>query len=327
VSAGAAQRVGAGGGGLRRRWPWLAVGGLALAVVVVLVARAILDSPAGQDFLRAHSGVAPQPAGTPVGFSAWTAWGHGLNAAFLFFAVRSGWRLHRAERPSTFWTRKNDGRLRTPGSPVRISIDLWSHFVADTLWALNGAVFLVLTVATGHWQRLLPTSWEVVPAAVSAGLQYAALQWPSENGWIHYNALQQLSYAGVVFVVGPLALLTGLRASPGLAARLRPLDARFSVRTAKRVHWWTMWVLVAFTAVHVLLVLATGAVRNLNHMYAVRDDQSPAGAIVFAVSLLLIAGVALALRPGVVRRAAALTGTVLHRPPRRPPGPRTPPAG
>jgi hypothetical protein len=83
-----------------------------------------------------------------------------------------------------------------------------------------------------------------------------------------------------------------------------------------------MWFLVAFTAVHVFLVLATGAVRNLNHIYAVRDDQSWAGVVVFAVSLVLTGALVAALRPPVVRWAAARTGTVLHRPPKPP---RTPP--
>lgn len=307
----------------RRRWPWIVAALVVLAVVVVVAARLVLASDAGRAFLATYSGAAPQPATTPAGFAAWTAWAHGLNAAFLFFTVRSGWRLHRGERPSTFWTRRNDGRIRTRNAPVRISIDLWSHYVADTLWAVNGVLFVVLTLTTGHWQRLVPTSWSVVPQAVSAGLQYAALQWPTEDGWVRYNALQQLTYFGVVFVLGPIALLTGLRAAPGLAARLRFLDARLPLRTAKRIHWWTMWALVAFTAVHVFLVLATGAIRNLNHVYALRDDQSPAGAIVFAASLLVVAGVAAALRPPAVRRLAARTGTVLHRPPR---APRTPPA-
>ena len=305
-----------------RRWWWLAVTIVVLAVVVVLAARGLLASDAGQAFLRAYPGIAPQPASTPVGFDAWAAWAHGLNAVFLLFAVRSGWRLHRGERPSTFWTRRNDGRLRTRNAPVRIAIDLWSHYVADTLWVLNGLVFLVLTLATGHWQRLVPTSWEVVPAAASAGLQYAALQWPTEDGWIAYNGLQQLSYFTVVFVAGPIAVLTGLRAAPGFAARLRPLDGRFPLRTTKRIHRWTMWFLVAFTVVHVFLVLATGAIRNLNHIYAVRDDQSPAGAIVFAISLVLVAGLVLALRPPVVRWFAARTGAVLHRPPRKRPAAR-----
>lgn len=315
MSAGPAQAA------VRRRWPWLAVGLVVLVVLVVVAARLLRFSGAGEAFVGTWSGAAPQPAGTPVGFPAWAAWQHGLNAVFLLFTVRSGWRIHRGGRPTTFWTRRNDGRIRTANAPVRIAIDLWSHFVADTLWVLNGVLFVVLAAVSGHWARIVPTSWAVVPQALSAGLQYASFAWPTEDGWIDYNALQQLSYFAVVYLAAPVAVLTGLRAAPGFAARLRFLDRRFPVRVAKRVHWWTMWFLVAFTAVHVFLVLATGALRNLNHMYAGRDDTSPAGLIVFAVSLLVVAGLVLALRPPVVRWFATRTGTVLHRPPKPRPSP------
>ncbi len=307
----------------RRRWLVAGAGLLLLllAVAVVVAARAVLASEGGRAFVAAYPGVAPQPASTPVGFDAWAAWTHALNATFLLFTVRSGWRIHRGGRPTTFWTRRNDGRLRTRNPPIRVGIDLWSHYVADTLWVVNGALYLVLTAATGHWLRLVPTDWGVVPAAVSAGLQYAAFQWPSENGWIHYNGLQQLSYFAVVYVAGPVAVLTGLRAAPGFAARLRPLDRVLPLRTAKRVHWWTMWFLVGFTVVHVLLVLLTGAIRNLNHIYAVRDDTSPVGLVVFLVSLVATALLVAAARPAMVRRAAARTGTLLHRPLRGGPRP------
>lgn len=302
----------------RRRWLVAAGAVVVLAVVAVLVARGIVASAAGRAFLVEYSGRAAQPPTTPVGFDGWAAVTHALNATFLLFTVRSGWRLHRAERPSTFWTRKNDGRIRTRTPPVRISIDLWSHFAGDTLWVLNGVVYIVLTLTTGHWQRLVPSSMEVVPQAVSAGLQYVSLQWPTEDGWVAYNALQQLTYGFVVFVASPIAVLTGLRAAPGFAARLRFLDRPFPARLSKRIHWATMWFLVAFTAVHVFLVLATGAIRNLNHLYALRDDDSPAGALVFGITVIGTVALVLLLRPSVVRAAAAKTGTVLQRPPRKP---------
>lgn len=302
----------------RRRWLLLTVGAVVLAVLVVLVARVVRFSVAGEAFIGTYSGAAPRLAGTPVGFPAWAAWQHGLNAVFLLLTVRSGWRIHRGARPTTFWTRRNDGRIRTRNPPIRIAIDLWSHFAADTLWVLNGVLFVILCAVSGHWARIVPTDWAVLPQAVSAGLQYASFTWPTEDGWVNYNALQQLSYFLVVYVAGPIAVLTGLRAAPGFASRLRVLDARFPVRLAKTLHWWTMWFLVAFTVVHVFLVLATGALRNLNHIYAVRDDQSPAGLVVFAASVLLTAALVAALRPPVVRWVAARTGAVLHRPPKPP---------
>lgn len=312
-----------GGPATRSRWLWLLAGAVVLAVLVVVVARVLRFSEVGEAFIGTYSGAAPRLAGTPVGFPAWAAWAHGLNAVFLLFTVRSGWRIHRAARPSTFWTRRNDGRIRTRNAPIRIAIDLWSHFVADTLWVLNGVLFVVLAAVSGHWARIVPTDLAIVPQALSAGLQYASFDWPTENGWVNYNALQQLSYFAVVYIAGPIAIVTGLRAAPGLAARLRFLDRPFPLRLSKTIHWWTMWFFVGFTAVHVFLVLATGALRNLNHMYAGRDDQSPAGLIVFAASILLTVALVLALRPPVVRWVAARTGTVLHRPPR---APRTPSA-
>jgi thiosulfate reductase cytochrome b subunit len=289
---------------------------LVAALAVVLIARGIRATGAGTAFVAAYPGAAPLPAGAPVGFPAWLAWQHGLNALFLLLTVRSGWRLHRAERPATFWTRRNEGRIRTANPPVRIALGLWSHYVGDSLWALNGAVFVVLLLATGQWARIVPTDWAIVPAAASAALQYASLDWPTTDGWIDYNGLQALSYFGVVFVAGPVAVLTGLRLAPGFARRLRGLDRVLPLRLTKRVHWWTMLVLVGFTAVHVFLVLATGAIRNLNHLYALRDDGSWAGAAVFAASLVATALVLLVLRPSLVRRTAAATGTVLERPAR-----------
>jgi thiosulfate reductase cytochrome b subunit len=300
----------------RRAVQWGIPALVVLAVAAVLLARAVRAAPAVASFVAQYPGAAPLPADAPVGFPAWLAWQHGLNALFLLFTVRSGWRMHRSDRPSTFWTRRNSGVITTRNPPVRIAIDLWSHYVADTLWALNGLVFLVLLLVTGQWMRIVPLDWSIVPAALSAALQYASLDWPTTNGWIDYNALQALSYFVVVFIAGPLAVLTGLRLAPGFATRLRILDGVLPIRATKRVHFWTMVFLVGFTAVHVLLVLATGALRNLNHMYAVRDDASWIGLGVFALSLLGTALLVVAVRPPVVRRLAARTGSVQERPQR-----------
>ncbi|MDH2442882.1 cytochrome b/b6 domain-containing protein [Amnibacterium sp. CER49] len=287
-----------------------------LAVAVVLAARGLRALPAVQAFVARYPGEAPLPADAPVGFPAWLAVQHALNALFLLFTVRSGWRLHRAGRPTTFWTRRNTGLVRTRNPPVRIALDLWSHYVADTLWVLNGVVFLVLLLTTGQWLRIVPTSPAIVPAALSTALQYVSLDWPTTDGWVDYNGLQALSYFSVVFVAGPLVTLTGLRLAPGFAARLRFLDRVLPLRATRALHLWTMVFLVVFTAGHVLLVLATGALRNLNHLYALRDDTSPVGLLVFLGTLVVTALVVLAVRPGLVQRSAARTGDLLERPAR-----------
>jgi sulfoxide reductase catalytic subunit YedY len=58
------------------------------------------------------------------------------------------------------------------------------------LWLLNGLIFYILIFSTGHWQRLVPTSWDYAPNAISVGIQYLSLDWPPEMGWTAYNALQ-----------------------------------------------------------------------------------------------------------------------------------------
>jgi hypothetical protein len=70
---------------------------------------------------------------------------------------------------------------------------------------------------------------------------------------------------------------------------------------------------IAFTVVHVALVLATGALRNLNHMYASRDAGDWLGFGIFALSLLVIAAGWALIRPAIVDRIAAAFGEVTRR--------------
>jgi thiosulfate reductase cytochrome b subunit len=278
---------------------------------VVLAARGIRASDAGQSFTADFPGSSPLPAAAPLGFPAWVNWQHGLNAFFLLFIIRSGWQVRSAKRPAAFWVRRNTGALRTRNPPVRISLNLWLHLSIDTLWVLNGIVFYVLIFCTGQWMRLVPLRLDIFPNAVSAALQYASLDWPVANGWANYNALQTLSYFLVVFIAAPLALVTGLRLSPGLAARFRPIDKAFPLRVARAMHFWVMVFFVAFIVVHVTLVLATGALRNLSHMYAARDDQSWVGFWIFAASVVVMIVAWVAAKPLVLKRVAATTGTVI----------------
>ena len=70
---------------------------------------------------------------------------------------------------------------------------------------------------------------------------------------------------------------------------------------------------VLFIIVHVTLVVATGALRNLNHMYAVRDDTSWVGFWIFAASLVIMIAVWIAAQPLFLRPSAALTGKLRRR--------------
>ena len=294
---------------MSRRWIpllWLIPVGLVLLVAAVLVAQWMRTLPDIQGFLAEYPGETAIPEGTPIGFPWWLSWQHALNVFFLVLIVRTGWQIGSGKRPPAFWTRDNEGLIRTKNPPRRLSIHTWFHLVLDAFWVANGVLYWVLLFASGQWLRLVPVSWDVVPHAVSVAIQYLSLDWPTHNGWVHYNALQLLMYGATVFIAGPIAVFTGLRLSSVWPQRW----ARVPEKPVRTLHVLVMTYFVAFTFVHVTLVLATGALRNLNHMYAGRDDESWIGLVVFAVSLVAMIVAWVLARPAVLSRLAALGGTV-----------------
>jgi hypothetical protein len=67
---------------------------------------------------------------------------------------------------------------------------------------------------------------------------------------------------------------------------------------------------VAFIVVHVFLVLATGALRNLNHMYAVTDGDGWLGFWIFLASVAVMVAAWFLARPIFLRPIASLMGKV-----------------
>lgn len=296
--------------GQRSKLFWAVPAVLAALVVLVLLAKLLVGLGPVASFVAEYPGHSELPEGAPVGFPAWLAWQHFLNAFFLLLIIRSGWQVRTSTKPGGHWTRNNKGLIRTRNAPAKITLELWFHLTLDALWILNGLVFAVLLFATGQWMRIVPTSWDVVPNALSAALQYASLSWPTENGWVNYNALQLLAYFATVFIAAPLAFITGLRMSGAWPRKAAALNKAFPIEWARAVHFPVMVYFVAFIAVHVFLVLATGALRNLNHMYGVRDSADWFGFWVFLASVVVMAAAWFLARPLFLRPIASLMGKV-----------------
>lgn len=289
---------------------WILPVAILVLLAIVLGTRAFRAGELGQDFLQTYPGESALPQWAPSGFPAWLAWQHGINAFLMVFIVKSGWLVRTVQRPKMYWTRTNTGLIRTANPPEKISINLWLHIATDTLWVLNGVVFYVLLFVTGQWTRIVPTTWDVFPNALSALIQYASLGWPNEDGWVNYNSLQLLSYFAIVFVIAPFALLTGLRMSPSWPKAAPVLNRLYPAGLARALHFPIMLVFVAFILVHVTLVLSTGALRNLNHMYATTEEVNWPGFWIFAGSLVLMIVAWIALRPMSLRAIASTMGTV-----------------
>lgn len=276
------------------------------AAMVVLAVRWLLSTTWGSEFLAAFPGEYHLPEGAPVGFPPWLGWQHFFNAFLIVLIIRSGLQVRREQKPAAYWSpRWNRGR--------KISLRLWFHQSLDALWVLNGVVFLVLLFVSGQWMRIVPTSWEVFPHAFSAALQYASLDWPTDNGWVNYNSLQQLAYFTTVLVAAPLAVITGVRMSGLWPTKAVRLSRAYPVEWARAVHFPVMIYFVAFIIVHVVLVFATGALRNLNHMYAAQDAVNWTGFWIFVAATAVMLAALVAARPLVLAPIARLFGTVSGR--------------
>lgn len=296
---------------------WAGVAIVAI-VIVVLIANWLRSLDAVVAFIEKYPGEYELPEGAPVGFPAWLNWQHFLNMFFMLLIVRSGWLIRSTPKPDSFWTRDNTKFIKTKGEPKKISMNHLIHFSFDTLWVLNGVIFFILLFATGQWMRIVPTSWDVFPNALSAALQYASMDWPVENGWVNYNGLQQLAYFTTVFIAAPLAMITGLRMS-----EVWPIKGKFNdvyrVEHAAKVHFPVMIYFVAFTAVHVFLVFATaivagkGPFANLSHMFAAAPDKPILGLILFLVALVVMAAAWVVIRPIFVAPVAGKFGNVTTR--------------
>ncbi len=286
---------------------------LTVAAGVVALAQWLRSLAAVQGFIAEFHGASALPAGAPIGVPAWMGWQHFLNVFLMVLVIRSGLQIRRDQRPTAFWSPKWN-------SERKISLTIWFHQSLDLLWVINGVAFIVLLFVTGQWVKIVPTSWDIFPNALSAGLQYLSLDWPTENGWVHYNALQQIAYFVTVFIAAPLAAATGVRMSGLWPQRANTLSRVFPLELARKIHFPVMLYFVAFIVVHVALVFATGALRNLNHMYAAQGSVDPdayagnwTGFWIFATSMAVIFAAVAWARPVFIAPIARLFGTVSSR--------------
>lgn len=253
------------------------------------------------------AGAQPPPVGEPQGFPAWLRVTHYVNFLFLILLVRSGvqilfdhprlyWNLHCtpgsewlrltpvAIPPRPTWTAKEDSRYVSPwiGLPGRrhtVGMARHWHFLSVFFWVANGVIFVALLLSGNQWRRLVPTSWRIIPDAWAIFVQYATFHMPQEpNGFYHYNALQQLTYFAVVFVLAPLAILSGPSMSPALTNRFKWYPKLPGNRQIGRsLHFLVMCAFVIFLVFHVALVVITGFARNMNHIVMGTDDVRAIG--------------------------------------------------
>jgi len=251
------------------------------------------------------------------GFPVWLILCHWVNFFFLIILIRSGLSIL-MDHPRLYWnngctpgsewvrftpmvvpkdklwTAKDDARylspvLGLPGYRHTVGIARGWHFIHVPFFVLNGLVFVVLLFAADQWQRIVPTSWQIIPDAWRVFVHYATMNMPIEpNGFYQYNALQQLSYFTAVFILAPLSILSGMCMSPAIENRFHWLPKLFGNRQgARSVHFLVMLGYVVFILMHVAMVILTGFTRNMNHITLGSDDPASYTGIYIGLSIII----------------------------------------
>jgi thiosulfate reductase cytochrome b subunit len=141
------------------------------------------------------------------------------------------------------------------------------HFFFAWLFVINGLIYLIYTLASGHLRRdLAPGTSELKHIGTSIW-EHLRLKFPHGEEAKHYNVLQKLAYLVVALVLLPLMLATGLAMSPGMDAGYPFLLEIFGGRqSARTIHFIAASGIVLFVAVHIVMVLISGVWNNLRSM-------------------------------------------------------------
>lgn len=168
---------------------------------------------------------------------------HWINAFAILVMVASGWRIYNADPLFAF------------KFPADLTLGGWLagalqwHFAAMWLLALNGLVYLVYGLVSGHLRRKLTP---LTPAAVLRDARNALRGRLEHDDLTVYNAAQRAAYLGAIVLL-TLLIASGLVLwKPVQFHALGMLMGDYE--GVRYVHFFAMSALVLFVLVHVAMV-------------------------------------------------------------------------
>ena len=142
----------------------------------------------------------------------------------------------------------------------------WHLFFAWLL-VINGLFFTAYALISRHVTRDLAPTGKDLRGIGKAVKDHIVLRHPTGDEAKRYNVLQKIAYVGVLFVVAPLIVLTGLTMSPTIDTAFPWLLTIFGGRQAARtIHFIACFFFVGFIVIHVLQVILTGFFNNIRSM-------------------------------------------------------------
>lgn len=205
---------------------------------------------------------------------------HWLNALTVLVLIGSGLMIFNAH-PRLYWghygANYDHAWLELPRFPGWATIPSFYSLSGARHWHLFFALllgfgllaFMIASLANRHFQKdlrirradLTPKHlWEDFKAHLN-------LRFHDPANPAAYNLFQKIAYAGVIFVLLPLVILSGLALSPGMDAAWPWLtDIFFGRQSARSVHFICMALITGFLLVHLTLVILAGPIGEIRSM-------------------------------------------------------------
>jgi len=199
-------------------------------------------------------GAVQGPGGNAVGVT--TIFGHAFTTTHVLGYTSDGMDGE-SERAFPGW-------ITLPGYQDLAGGRRWHLFFA-WIMVVCGVVYFAAGIARKDLAEIVLRPADL-PKLLPMQLYYLRLRRePPPHG--KYNPLQKAAYTSVLFVFAPLVVLSGLALSPGVDAIAHPLTTLLGGRQFARLwHFVATVALVGFFAVHITLVLTTGAFNNVRSM-------------------------------------------------------------
>jgi Ni/Fe-hydrogenase b-type cytochrome subunit len=202
---------------------------------------------------------------------------HAVNAVAIFILIGSGLGISNAH-PRLYWGRYganfDAAWLELPRFPAWLTIPANYNLALSRRWHLFFALvlgfgllgYMIAGLINRHFARdLRLRRRELTPRHFVADVRaHLAFRFHDPADPQAYNLLQKLAYVGVVFILLPLVVLTGIALSPAMnAAWPWLLDVFGGRQSARSIHFLCMIALSLFVVVHLVLVILAGPLNEV----------------------------------------------------------------
>ena len=214
---------------------------------------------------------------------------HWINALAIVVMLMSGmmisnahphlyWGEFGANLDQPWWSPPHFPGWATIPSSYNLSLARHWHLFFAWIFAFGLLGHLIISLVNRHLQRDLTLSRrELAPAHIWQDVKdHARLKFPTGQEALRYNVLQKITYIGVVFLLIPLLIVTGLSLSPGFNAVVHwPLDLMGGRSSARSVHFIAAALIAGFILLHLTLVVLAGPYNEVRSMITGRYRVPP----------------------------------------------------